>query len=58
MIESRRYYENNNDIRSRERTIIGEKTEKLSNNKVSHPFMHKLTEQKVSYLLSERRQLK
>lgn len=58
MIEGHRYYSNDNDINDRERTILGEKTDKLSNNRIAHPFVHKLTEQKVSYLLSEKPSIK
>lgn len=52
------YFFNKNDIIHRERFYIdrkGEpvKTELLSNNKLSHPFMRKLVNQKVNYLLSK-----
>lgn len=52
------YFFNKNDIIHRERFYIdrkGEpvKTELLSNNKLAHPFMRKLVNQKVNYLLSK-----
>ena len=51
------YFFNKNDIIHRERFYIdrkGEpvKTELLSNTKLAHPFMRKLVNQKVNYLLS------
>lgn len=54
----RNYFFNKNDIIHRERFYIdrkGEpvKTELLSNNKLAHPFMRKLVNQKVNYLLSK-----
>lgn len=53
-----RYYENDPDIKERKRFSIGRKGEKieetrLSNAKLAHPFMRKLTNQKVNYLLSK-----
>ncbi len=52
------YFFNKNDIIHRERYYIdrrGEpvKTELLSNNKLAHPFMRKLVNQKINYLLSK-----
>lgn len=52
------YFFNQNDIIHRERFYIdrkGElvKTDLLSNNKLPHPFMRKLVNQKVNYLLSK-----
>ena len=52
------YFFNKNDIIHRERFYIdrrGEpvRTELLSNNKLAHPFMRKLVNQKVNYLLSK-----
>lgn len=52
------YFFNKNDIIHRERFYIdrkGEpvKTDLLSNNKLAHPFMRKLVNQKVNYLLSK-----
>jgi len=58
MIDSHSYYQNGNDINGRVRTIAGAETTKLANNKIAHPFLHKLTEQKVSYLLSEKPSVK
>lgn len=58
MLTAQDYYANDNDIKDRKRFYIdrqGNQREvtNLSNNKLSHPFMRKLTDQKVSYLLSK-----
>ena len=52
------YFFNKNDIIHRQRFYIDRKgepvaTELLSNNKLPHPFMRKLVNQKVNYLLSK-----
>ena len=52
------YFFNKNDIIHRQRFYIDRKgepvaTELLSNNKLAHPFMRKLVNQKVNYLLSK-----
>lgn len=52
------YFFNKNDIIHRERFYIDRKgepvrTELLANNKLAHPFMRKLVNQKVNYLLSK-----
>lgn len=52
------YFFNQNDIVHRERFYIDRQgkpvaTELLANNKLAHPFMRKLTNQKVNYLLSK-----
>lgn len=52
-----RYYENDNDINTRERKVIGRNGEMVSapylaNNKLSHPYYRKLTKQKIGYLLA------
>ena len=57
MLSAERYLKNKNDIRSRKRTAIGAggqrvEVENLANNKLSHPFLRKLTKQKVNYLLA------
>lgn len=53
-----RYYDNENDINMRCRTVIGKSGEMvkapyLANNKLSHAFLKKLTKQKTGYLLSK-----
>lgn len=58
MLTAQDYYSNDNDIKDRHRYYIdrqGNKREvtNLSNSKLSHPFMRKLTDQKVNYLLSK-----
>lgn len=58
MVEAQRYYENENEILKRERTVIGRNGEMvkapyLANNKLPHAFMRKLTKQKIGYLLSK-----
>ena len=58
MQKGQRYFENDNDIKERQRTVIGRDGEMvpaayLANNKLSHSFMRKLTKQKVGYLLSK-----
>lgn len=56
------YYENDPDIRDKKRTVIGKDTENnailkeskvLSNNKLRHNFMKKLTRQKIGYMLGK-----
>ena len=52
------YFFNQNDIVHRKRYYIDRQgkpveTELLSNSKLAHPFMRKLTNQKVNYLLSK-----
>lgn len=58
MITAQEYYENDNAIIERERYYIDrkgvqQKVTNLSNSKLPHPFMRKLTNQKVNYLLSK-----
>jgi SPP1 family phage portal protein len=59
---AQRYYENDPDIRDKKRTVIGKDTENnavlkeskvLSNNKLRHNFMKKLTRQKIGYMLGK-----
>ena len=61
---SQRYYENKNDILQAKRMVIGRDPETnaailmeskvLSNNKLAHNFMKKLTRQKIGYMLSKK----
>ncbi len=56
MIIAQEYYGNKNKIKDNVRTYINRlgvatETELLSNNKLSHPFVRKLANQKVNYLL-------
>lgn len=58
IITGLKYYENKNDIKDRKRYMInkdGQKIEvtNLANSKLPHPFMRKLTNQKISYFLSK-----
>ena len=58
MLTAQDYYGNDNDIKDRQRYYIDRKGNKreatnLSNSKLAHPFMRKLTKQKVNYLLSK-----
>jgi len=58
MLKAQDYYMNDNDIKDRKRYYIDRKGVKqevtnLSNSKLAHPFMRKLTNQKVNYLLSK-----
>lgn len=58
MILAERYYQNKNSIVDRKRTFINrqgakQESEVLSNNKLSHPFMRKIVNQKANYLLSK-----
>ena len=58
MLTAQAYYRNDNDIKDRKRYYIDRKGVKqeatnLANSKLSHPFMRKLTNQKVNYLLSK-----
>lgn len=58
MLDAQHYYGNDNDIMERKRYYIDRKGNKveatnLSNSKLAHPFMRKLTNQKVNYLLSK-----
>lgn len=57
---AQRYYENDSDIRDKKRMVIGKTMENeavlqeskiLSNNKLQHNFMKKLTRQKIGYML-------
>lgn len=56
MRKGRAYYAGRNDILDRERTIIIRKTridlKHLSNNKIAHPFLRTLVDQKIGYLLA------
>jgi SPP1 family phage portal protein len=58
MLKAQEYYTNDNDIKDRKRYYIDRKgvqqeVKNLSNSKLAHPFMRKLTNQKVNYLLSK-----
>ena len=57
MQKGRAYYAGQNDILWRERSIIIRKRKfnlpHLSNNRIAHPFLRKLADQKVGYLLSQ-----
>ncbi len=58
MLRAQDYYTNDNDIKDRKRYYIDRKgvqqeVKNLSNSKLAHPFMRKLTNQKVNYLLSK-----
>lgn len=57
---AQRYYKNDSDIKNKKRTVIGKDLENnailkesrvLSNNKLKHNFMKKLTRQKIGYML-------
>lgn len=59
---AQRYYENDTDIRDKKRTVIGKDMENnavlkeskvLTNNKLQHNFMKKLTRQKIGYMLGK-----
>lgn len=55
MLIGQKYYENNNEINERKRLVIGEggylfEDKNLSNQKLSHPFIRKLIEQKTQYI--------
>ena len=56
MKKGRAYYAGHNDILERERTIIIRKNKytlkHLSNNRIAHPFLRKLADQKIGYLLA------
>jgi len=58
MLTAQDYYGNDNDIKDRKRYYIDRKgvrqeVTNLANSKLKHPFMRKLTNQKVNYLLSK-----
>lgn len=62
MAVAQRYYENDPDIRDKKRTVIAKDLENnavlkeskvLSNNKLKHNFMKKLTRQKIGYMLGK-----
>lgn len=62
MDTAERYYKNDNDINSAERTVIGRaengdavlmKSNVLSNNKLAHNYFKKLTRQKIGYMLGK-----
>lgn len=58
MIKAQAYYGNDNDINEKKRQVISrggtlEEAKNLSNKKLSHPFLRKLTNQKVNYLLGK-----
>lgn len=62
MAVAQRYYENDPDIRDKKRTVIAKDLENnavlkeskiLSNNKLQHNFMKKLTRQKIGYMLGK-----
>ena len=59
---AQRYYENDPDIKEKKRTVIAKDMENnavlkeskvLSNNKLRHNFMKKLTRQKIGYMLGK-----
>lgn len=59
---AQRYYENDSDIKNKKRTVIAKDLENnavlkeskvLSNNKLRHNFMKKLTRQKIGYMLGK-----
>lgn len=56
MRKGRAYYAGQNDILERERTVIIRKRKfnlpHLSNNRIAHPFLRKLVDQKIGYLLA------
>lgn len=57
MLLAQSYYSNKNEINERVRTYIDrqgviQEAKNLSNARLSHPFLRKLTNQKVNYLLS------
>lgn len=57
MLIGHQYYVGDHDILRRKRMVIGEggqlvETKNLANNKLVHPFVRKLVDQKVGYLLS------
>lgn len=56
MRKGRAYYAGQNDILARERTIIIRKSKfdlkHLSNNRIAHPFLRTLVDQKIGYLLA------
>ena len=56
ILEGQRYMRTENDIRERKRTMIGPggteiEVPHLANNQIAHPFLRKLSRQKVNYLL-------
>lgn len=58
MLLGARYYRNKPDILDRKRMVIGEggvhvEDKNLANNKITHGFLRKLTDQKAGYLLSK-----
>ena len=58
MLKSQDYYKNDNDIKDRKRYYIDRKgvqqeATNLSNTKLAHPYLRKLVNQKVNYLLSK-----
>jgi SPP1 family phage portal protein len=58
MLTAQKYYENKNDICDRKRYYIDRmgikrETENVANSKLSHPYLRKITNQKVNYLLSK-----
>lgn len=57
MIAAQNYYENNSDIKDRERYYLDrkgvkQKADNLANSKLHRPYMRKLVNQKTNYLLS------
>lgn len=58
MLKAQGYYKNENDINERKRYYIDRKgikqeAKNVSNSKLAHPYVRKLTKQKVNYLLSK-----
>ncbi|MFA6732996.1 MAG: phage portal protein [Sphaerochaeta sp.] len=56
MMTGQEYYENDNDIHRRHRSIYGYTGEEetpswLTNNRIAHPFLRKMVRQKIGYLL-------
>ncbi len=63
MLAGERYYRNGNDINNAKRTYIDRQgalreDTRLTNSKLAHAFMRKITKQKVNYLLSKEPTLK
>lgn len=58
MLTGDRYYRGEHDILSKKRTIIGDngklvEVTTVANNRIAHPFMRKVVDQKIGYLLGK-----
>lgn len=58
MLDGQRYYSGESDVLRRERQVLGEdgklqRVDNLANHRLVHPFLRKLVDQKVGYLLSQ-----